>query len=63
MLNLTVQQHPEGWVILGMPETDDPLGPYATRAEAESDRRGLERTEKYGHLPKYWSVDPLTVQR
>lgn len=62
MFDLTVEQRPDGWYILGLPETD-PCGPYDTRAEAESDRRGLERTEKYGHLPKYWTVDPQTVQK
>jgi hypothetical protein len=43
------------WVIW----TDDkePIGPYDSKAEAESDRAGLERFYKHGHKPGYITTD------
>jgi len=35
----------DGWWIAEVPGGGD-CGPYATKAEADEDRRGLERTEK-----------------
>jgi hypothetical protein len=43
------------WVIF----TDDrePIGPYDTKAEAESDRKGLERFYRHGHKPGYMTTE------
>lgn len=37
---LTLDRRADGWAIAGL---DVELGPYATRAEADDDRRGLQR--------------------
>jgi len=41
-----VEQREDGWWVVGL-QGVEPCGPYHTRAEAESDRRGMERTLKY----------------
>ncbi len=46
----------DGWWITGHEEHDD-CGPYSTRAEADSDRRGLERVERWGHLRSFWTSE------
>ena len=43
--NLTVTRNCNAWWIHGY--LDGPVGPYSTKAEAESDMRGLLRFEKY----------------
>ena len=53
---MTLIHRPDGWWITGLADCDD-CGPYTTRAEADDDRRGLERCEKYGHRPGYVTVD------
>jgi len=40
------------WWIVGDPEVG-PMGPYGSRADAESDRRGMELFDRYGHLPGF----------
>ncbi len=42
----------DGWWVTGVPECED-CGPYDTRAEADSNRRGLERFERWGHKRNY----------
>jgi hypothetical protein len=37
--------HPTGYIITGISEDVPESDPYQTRAEAESDRRGMERFE------------------
>ena len=37
-----------------MPESED-CGPYETKAEADEDRVGLEKTERWGHLHQFWT--------
>ena len=49
----------DGWWIEGVPECDS-IGPYDTKAEAEDDRRGLERTEKYMDKRSYWTCEKET---
>lgn len=39
---MTIVRKPDGWWIAGIPDTEN-NGPYATRREAEADRRGLAR--------------------
>jgi hypothetical protein len=46
----------DGWWIVGIPEVED-CGPYSVRADAESDRRGMERLFKYGDRPGYVTTD------
>lgn len=36
-------QRPDGWWIIGIPDTISECGPYSTRAEAEADRVGMSR--------------------
>lgn len=36
-------EKPDGWWITGVPECED-CGPYATKAIAEEERKGLQRT-------------------
>jgi hypothetical protein len=47
----TTQKH-DGWWIDGEHLVED-CGPYTTRAEAESDRRGLERFFRYQDRPGF----------
>lgn len=47
---------PDGWWIVEVPECCD-CGPYDTKAEAESDMRGLKRFEKYEDKPGYVTGD------
>lgn len=39
---MTTEKRNDGWWIVEIPETPD-CGPYRTKAEAESDRIGMER--------------------
>ena len=56
---LTITRNTTGWWILG----DDygPMGPYSTRAEAESDRRGVRRF--YSHPDDITSDPPRPLQK
>jgi hypothetical protein len=45
------------WWITGFDDPADDCGPYATRGEAEEDRAGLERTRRYGHERRFWTVE------
>jgi hypothetical protein len=35
----------------------EPIGPYDTKAEAESDRVGMERYLRHGHKPGFMTTD------
>jgi len=50
------------WWVTEVPESED-CGPYETKPEAEEDREGLERTERWGHLPNYWTCDVKTKRK
>ena len=50
---MRVEQKHGSWWIVEIPDCDD-CGPYSTKAEAESDRRGMERFYKYADKP--WFV-------
>jgi len=50
------------WWITGVPESED-CGPYDTKAEAEEDRIGLERTERWGHLHHFYTSDMKATKR
>ena len=64
---LTTEKRPSGWWILGLEEDGQPLdcGPYTTKADAESDRRGMERFDRYEDRPGYVTTDarPASVPR
>jgi protein tyrosine phosphatase (PTP) superfamily phosphohydrolase (DUF442 family) len=47
--NLHLRRRAGVWWICGLPDGEEEQGPYATKGEAEEDRRGLERT--YRLLP------------
>jgi hypothetical protein len=57
MMTLRTAKQPNGWWIMDLPasrvngEVSHECGPYATRAEADDDRRGLERF--YRDNPEY----------
>jgi len=56
--DLPLKKKTDGWWITGMPEPDCPeCGPYDTKAEAESDQRGLKRYYKFGHIHSRWTSD------
>jgi hypothetical protein len=44
----------DGWWVTDIPDCQD-CGPYDTKAAAEDDRKGMERTEKYGHKRSFWT--------
>lgn len=46
------------WFVKGDGSDDRVIGPYRTRAEADDDRRGLERFDKYSQQPGYVTTDP-----
>jgi hypothetical protein len=56
------------WWITEMPEcnecevcencgSQDDVGPYDTKAEAEDDRKGLARTERSGRRHDFWTTE------
>lgn len=53
---MNLAKHAAAWWITG--HEDGVIGPYNTRAEAEQDRAGLERTARHGHHWAYWTTDP-----
>lgn len=59
---MELQKLPDGWWITD-PDADPAVypqgyGPYATKAEAENDRRGMLRFEKYRNKPGFITCDP-----
>jgi hypothetical protein len=50
-------QRPDGWWITDLPDNEPDVGPYDTKAEAEDDRRGLERFFKYADRPGFVTCD------
>ncbi|MFZ5832273.1 MAG: hypothetical protein ACOY3P_19480 [Planctomycetota bacterium] len=55
---MELEQRDDGWWITGVPDTVTECGPYQTKALAESDRRGLERTFKHFDDPAFWTIQP-----
>ena len=51
---LTIEPRPDGFWITG---AAGDYGPYARRAEADDDRRGLIRTARFADEPNYVTVD------
>ena len=49
---LTIRNDGQKWWI-DDPDDPEPIGPYTTKSEAESDRRGIERFLKHGEKPGY----------
>lgn len=55
MAILAVVRRDGKWWILDE-DDPEPIGPYDTRAEAETDARGLRRFAKYTHLRAFVTV-------
>ncbi len=53
---MNVIKRKDGWWVTEVPECED-CGPYSTSAEADSDRRGLERVDRWGHLRSFWTSE------
>lgn len=53
-----VEQRKDGWWVVGL-QGVEPCGPYYTRAEAELDRRGMERTFKHEHRAGFITCESL----
>lgn len=53
---IQIEKRDDGWWIKANSISDD-CGPYETRAEADEDRGGLERTLKYIDEPGFWTSD------
>ena len=62
---LTLAKTTAGWWVLDATGEilDAPCGPYSSRAEAEDDRRGLERSEKYEDKPGFVTADSIRTPR
>lgn len=52
----TCVKREDGWWIIGAWGGATECGPYKTRAEAEEDRRGLERSFRHRDDPKFWTT-------
>lgn len=57
-----VEQRGTTWWILG-DEDFGPYGPYKTRKEANSDRRGLQCAEDHADDWRYFVSEPPTVNK
>lgn len=66
--NMKTKKHKDGWWITEIPEcyecevcdncgSQDDVGPYDTKAEAEDDRRGLARSEKHKDDRAFWTCE------
>ena len=58
MSKLKIEKRDDGYWITGYPGSED-CGPYATKGEADEDRRGLERTLLYDQEPGFWTSRKL----
>lgn len=52
------EQRSSGWWITDLPDTED-CGPYARKADAESDRRGMDRFFHYEKREGFVTSDPV----
>jgi hypothetical protein len=57
-MKLKLEKRVDGWWITGYPGGED-CGPYLTKAEADEDRHGLERTLEHGHEKDFWTSRKL----
>lgn len=55
----TVQREDGMYWIEDVPDAGGNVGPYKTKADAESDRRGLQRTIDHMEDHSFFSVEPL----
>lgn len=53
----TLQRDATWWIDSDNPDIGGPMGPYSTRKEAEADMRGLQRLDRYGHIPGFVTSD------
>jgi len=47
-INLKTSRRPDGWWVVGVPDTIEEIGPYDTKREADEARRGQEH---------FWNVE------
>ena len=59
-MTLTVKRMGRWWWITGYnaEDWDGPIGPYDTKAEGESDARGIRRFIRYHDEPGFMTSDP-----
>lgn len=62
MSNLTLQHRSTGWWVVGPDLLDEECGPYETKTEAESDRRGLSRFLRDEDKAGFVTSDPLKTR-
>lgn len=55
MMQLETRKLGEYWWITG--DDEGPFGPYNTKREADEDRRGLTRSERFALDHDYWTSD------
>lgn len=53
-----MEKRADGWYFVH--DAQD-LGPYDTRAEAEADKRGLDRWDRHKDEPGFLTVDPALI--
>lgn len=56
-MSLELEHRPSGWWIVGLPDTAPECGPYDTKVEAQSDKRGLERFYKNEDRRAFFTTD------
>ena len=52
--SLATVRHADGWWVVG---GEEPMGPYRTRAEADDDRRGVQRFLRNCHRRGFVTCD------
>ena len=62
---LTLAKRTDGYWIVGLEDDGRPLdcGPYSSKAEAEDDRRGLERSAKYEDRKGFVTADSIRTRQ
>lgn len=55
MTKLKTVKRGDGWWITGLPQDHEDHGPYRSKADAQEDKAGLERTLKNWNNPTFWT--------
>jgi hypothetical protein len=53
---MEIQRKPDGWWIVGVPDTED-CGSYGTRKDAANDMRGLKRFFRHKNDRSFFTTD------
>lgn len=59
---MNIEPRPDGWWIVGLPESDVECGPYHTKAEANQTRVRLARFYRHWADPRWMIGDGRTKQ-